>query len=370
MTRLRLLPLRLEKQPLSPIEQQMMAMAKPGQPVTGLGPAAAPVPPQEAKPEVIPVAAPAQSPALADHPLAKMAQAGPPPGFSKADWDMYTGYEDAKNARAISQKSKEADIAVDQNAREKNNDLNAKRYIDMMDSTSAGIKQAGNLGIASAMMHDPNFYSGFGSGLVENAKKLAVVLGVDPNAAAPMEVFRKTMASSIANGLKAAYGGLGQIRNKEIELQEKANGSLASSPAANRALIEISRRNAQQMAQIGEIANEYRNGGEIHDPVTGDLLAPANVGPDGQQKQRVGLDPGYDKIAIKFLKDHPAFSPEELSNFNKTIDEANTTPKEGAKTEGATPAQAPAAVSNKAQYDALPSGSKYTAPDGSIRTKK
>lgn len=272
---------------------------------------------------------------LSPSPYAPLAQvvnnSKAPPGVSQTDWDAYTALARQKkdielekqkgvNDLEVDKHKSTNDLDVDKQAREKNNELGAKRYDNIQESTKQAIEQISNLNTASAMMHDNGFYSGFANGAVENIKKVQAALGIDPNAAAPMEVFRKTMASSIANGLKAAYGGLGQIRNKEIELQEKANGSLATSPAANRALIEISRRSAEKVAQIGELAQEYRLGNEVVDPITGETLAPANMGADGQQHDRPGLDPGYDKLVTKFAKAHPTFSPDEYKHFNEALE--------------------------------------------------
>lgn len=297
-------------------------------PTAGVSPTAGNVPPTPT-----PVASEQPAPTT---PLAKFAQSGPPPGVSAQDWNTYTQKQSHDNAVALKQKAGEAEIDIDKNARNKNNDLNAKRYQDMMVATQSAYHQLDNLRTANRQLHDPQFYSGLFANEVEGLKKLGALFGGDPNSSKPMEVFRKTMASQIADGLKAAYGGLGQIRNKEIELSEKSNGSLSNSLPANLALVEISRRSATRLANLGEMANDYRLGHEVLDPISKEVLVPANVDKGGNIIQRVGLDPGYDKAANTFVKSHPMFSEQEYKDFDKLFDEkkSNTTEKVETKPTG------------------------------------
>ncbi len=235
-------------------------------------------------------------------------------------WEMAKQKKEYDQEQAIEQKQREADIDVNKTARTQNYAMAAKRYDNMQAATQAAYSQLDNLKTADRQLKDPNFYSGLFANEVEGIKKLGALFGGDPNSSKPMEVFRKTMSQSIANGLKAAYGGLGQIRNKEIELSEKANGSLSNSLPANLALVEISRRSAQRMAHLGEMGTDYRLGHEVVDPISGKVLVPANVGEEGKLEPRVGLDPGYDKAANEFVKAHPMFSGEEYKNFNTLFD--------------------------------------------------
>ncbi len=251
----------------------------------------------------------------------------PPPGVSPEDWATIQGFKQNE----LDTKAKEADIDVNKTSRTQNNALAAKRYDNMQGATQAAYSQLDNLKTAYHQLQDPNFYSGLFSNEVEGLKKLGALFGGDPNSARPMEVFRKTMAQSIANGLKVAYGGLGQIRNKEIELSEKSNGSLNNTLPANLALVEIARRSAQRIANLGEMGTDYRLGHEVVDPIADKdgnhkVLVPANVGADGQITPRVGLDPGYDKAANQFVKDHPMFSDEEYKTWDKLFDQKPGTP--------------------------------------------
>lgn len=81
-----------------------------------------------------------------------------------------------------------------------------------------------------------------------------------------------------------------------------------------------------------------------------------------QEKDRVyGKEQGHtDPLSL--------FGPKERENMKKITDETYKEPATAAATPAAT--AAPATVSSKADYDALPSGRSYVAPDGSVRTKK
>lgn len=85
-----------------------------------------------------------------------------------------------------------------------------------------------------------------------------------------------------------------------------------------------------------------------------------------------------DVMGPEYLEKHPVMTP-ELQAHVKRIDDnigklegtAPATEKEKiAAKPDADVAAPPKAVATKADYDALPSGSSYTAPDGSVRTKK
>lgn len=293
-----------------------------------------------AKPDIFAQGTPQATPAT---PLAKFAQStAAPPGIPQQVWDMYTQKKSYDQQQAIQQKQQEADIDVNKTARTQNSALAAKRYDNMQAATQSAYHQLDNLRTASRQLQDPEFYSGLFANEVEGLKKLGQLFGGDPNSSKPMEVFRKTMASQISDGLKAAYGGLGQIRNKEIELSEKANGSLSTSLPANLALVEIAKRSAQRLATLGEMGTDYRLGHEVVDPISGKVLVPANATPDGSIQPRVGLDPGYDKAANQFVKDHPMFSDEEYKNFDKLFDKSSEKKAEAPASTGAVPAEAAA----------------------------
>jgi hypothetical protein len=261
--------------------------------------------------------------------LAQFAQATPPgatpeqlklQGFTPADVADYTAKKAYDNAQVLAQEKGKADIGVTADAEKESNKAYSKKYDEMQSGAQAAAEQQNNIRTARAMLADKNFYAGLGNGVVENWKRLKSALNIDPDAAAPMEVFKKTTAQSIMTGLKQAFGGLGQIRVAEIRLQEVANASTSNSPTAIKALLEISDRNAAKAQDIGEMSAAYKTGEQVMDPHNPDkVLIPANLGPDGKPKERVGLDAKFDRIMHTYNKEHPTFTDDEYKTFVKDL---------------------------------------------------
>jgi len=268
-------------------------------------------------------------PAKVAGPLAQFAQAMPPGateeqlklhGFSPQDVQDYTSKKAYDQAKALEQEQGKSDIGVKAEATKDANKLSAKRYEDLQANANAAAEQRNNVAMARKMTEEPNFYAGLGSGLVETWKRFKAAAGIDPDAARPMEVFRKTTAQTIMSNLKTAFGGLGQIRVAEIRLQEQANASTSNTPSAIKALLEITDRNAAKTQQIGDMASAYKNGEAIMDPKDPfKVLLKGNIGPDGEPMERIGLDSHWDKFLHQYVKANPTFSPEELTQFTEDL---------------------------------------------------
>jgi len=288
----------------------------------GGAPAKAPSPFESGAPAL--AAAPA-----ATGPLAGFAQAKPPGvtdeqlklnNFAPGDVQDYTNKKAFEQQKTLELEKGKADIGVNADAQKEANKHSAKNYDDLQISANAAAEQRNNVAMARKQIEDPNFYAGMGNGLVENWKRFKSAAGIDPDAARPMEVFRKTTAQSIMSNLKTAFGGLGQIRVAEIRLQEQANASTSNTPSAIKALLEITDRNAAKAQQIGEMAATYKNGEAIMDPKDpSKVLLKANVGPDGEPMERVGLDSHWDKFLHQYTKDHPTFSKDEFDTFTEDL---------------------------------------------------
>lgn len=316
------------KPELSPIEQQMMAMAGSKQPVTGPGPAAAPpqAPADEPKPEVIPVAS-KQTPAQAASPLAKMASndeairnlVGP---------DVYDAYKQKKDAdvtRSLGEDAAKAKIEVDKEAQNDSNKLATKKYDTLSTQGQAARKLMPNIDMGLALLNDPRFHSGIMAAPQDVVSRLKASLFGDDKANAPNEVFDKLMAGTVLDTMKTALSGLGQVRLAEIGLLTKANANRTNSPASNRAVLEISRRGLQSIDHLDDLGQQYTSGDEVRDPVDGKVLLPANI-KNGEIAPRHGLDVGYDKLARKFVLDHPTFTPEEVKNYEAIFDAGKDQP--------------------------------------------
>ena len=344
------------QEPLTPTEQQLMALAKQGQPAS---PAATPVAAQEPAPAPQQVAANGVAPPT--NPLAQAIRTKPPSSdYSDEDWKSITGYQDLDRQNAI---DKEAGI--------KGVDASMKKYDTLSTQAQTARKLMPSIDTALALMKDPNFDSGIGSNEVLSWNKLKSafpsLFGEGAQfSAAPNEVFNKVVAGSILDNMRTALGGLGQVRLAEIDLLKQASASNNNTPAANRALLELSRRSLQQLDHIDEMGQAYQSGDEVLDPITGKTLLPANLNTNGEPQPRRGLDVGFDKLARQFVLDHPTTTPAEAADYKKLFSagaeglEPSTAPKPGA---------VPPKVTTQEEYNALPPG-PYIAPDGSQRIKK
>lgn len=337
---------------LTPVQKQMLAMAGPDQPVTGLGPALAK---PEAAPEATPVAA--ETPKATIPPNTALGKLAANDDAIKrfVGPELFEAYKQKKNfeqGQAVQQKQREADIDVAADAAKEGNKLNSKRYEDLQNNANAAADQRNNIATARALTNDPNFYAGLANGVVENWKRFKSAMGIDPGAAAPMEVFKKTTAQSIMSGLKTAFGGLGQIRVAEIRLQELANASTSNTPTAIKALLEITDRNAAKVQQIADMASAYKSGDAVTDPKDpSKVLIPANKpGPDGSPMERTGLDSHWDKMLHQWYKANPTFTDEEYNNFAETL--------KGKKGEAEIPTSEPK-VGDTKEFD-NPTGGKIT----------
>jgi hypothetical protein len=279
---------------------------------------------------VIPAAIPAEAAAAAATPLSKWAQATPPTGphyvrliqiqfeklrlhnFPPSFIDDYVAKKGFDDARTLALKKGESDIGVSAKATEENNKLALDRYKSYVDTVAPAGAQRENVSLAKRAADDPRFYGGVGNEFVEAWKKVKDALGIEPGAAAPMEIFGKTTAQSIMSGLKTAFGGLGQIRVAEIELQKTANASKANTIPAIRALLEITDRNAKKLQDVGGMVMAYKSGAAVMDPNNPDkVLVPAKLGSDGQPIERAGVDPAFERVVDKWRRDNPTFSPAE-----------------------------------------------------------
>lgn len=274
----------------------------------------------------------------AETPLAKMAQAGPPPGVDPEDWAAYT-----------QKKNFDVNKKLDEEAGGKQIEFGAKKYDTLTSQAQTARKLLPQIDLARSLMDDPQFQGGWGHNVGDAARRIKAALLGDANANASNETFDKLMAGNVLDTMKTALGGLGQVRLAEIDLLNRANGTRNNTDASNRAVLEISRRGLVKLDNLAGLSQQYMSGDEVVDPITGQVMMKANIGPDGEVAPRRTLDAGFDKLARKFDHDHPSFTPEEIKNYQTLFEK----PKEaGATTEAPKAAgQSQIAVGTEKEFD-------------------
>lgn len=213
----------------------------------------------------------------------------------------------------------------------------AKKYTDNVN----GLQQSGNqamqglpmIGVAKEMVQDPRFYSGKFSDQVLAFKQLQSALGNDPNKSGPMEIFDKSMAGDILNQLKSKLQGLGQVRNAEINLVNRATANLHMTPAANMAVLNIIERGYNQVVALSQLAEGYAKGARL------DAKGNYTQAKPGDLPTNAGLN----TMLQEYLKNNPMFSPQEIKDYNHTLDiEPKATPAQAQRAGHPQPMATPA----------------------------
>lgn len=226
-----------------------------------------------------------------------------PPGVDQEDWDALTA-----------QKDLEANTEIMKEQRKKAGDLAAARYNDAVKNSEVVPEQLNNIALAKEMMNDPNFNSGMLSNIKDTWNRFREAVLGEKNANMSNESFDKIMASQVLQSMKSTLQGLGQVRWAEIELLRNANANRHNTLASNKAVLEITERNLMKHQQLMSMANDYVAGNEVTDPVTGKVLLKADPNRDG-----VGLDAGWNKLAKSWSEANPAFKPEEIKTYQKVF---------------------------------------------------
>lgn len=278
-----------------------------------------------------------------------------PPSVSQEDWDTLR----QKNALDVEKKGQEE-------AATETSKAYSKRYEDMTQAAQKAREELPQLQMAESMLNDPRFYSGVGADAVLTWQRVKDALG-DKGAAAPNETFRKLIAGSILSGMKSMLGGLGQVRVAEINLLQQANASPYNTVAANRALVEIAKRGQERLSDFHDMATDYLSGAAVMDPANPKkVLLPANVDANGEQASRGRLDVKWDKLLGNYIKENPAFTPEQAKNYEQLFQRDKDVKPAAA---GAAGKGEIVTVQSPAEAAKLPPGTRYKGPDGNERVR-
>lgn len=217
--------------------------------------------------------------------------------------EAWQAYQQEKNYNV--QKDLEEDAGKQQNK------IAFKAYDTLTNNAQQARHLIPNVQLALAMLNDPRMHTGLLSGAQDAWSRLkAAVLPADQAANAPNETFDKLVAANVLALLRPTTQGTGQVRQAEITLLRAANASRYYGDPANRAVLEITQRSLQQLDNLDGMAQEYVNGDDVTDPITGKVLLPAGQG------TRRGLDAGFNKIARTWTNANPTFSKKEVDHYN------------------------------------------------------
>jgi hypothetical protein len=209
----------------------------------------------------------------------------------------------------------------------------AKRFLDLNKTAQSASSQLNSLDVMERAMQDPNFYSGVGAERFALPLKQAITtFGGDPKGAASMEVFR---ANSSKMALDSMGGSLGTgFSNADRDFVMGQVPGLPNTPEGNKQLIEVTRAVAKRNQQIAQKARDYA------------------------KRHNGRLDAGFDDELAQWAEKNPLFP------------QAQARPPQPAAPQTAPQRGQPVRINSPAERDALPPGTPYIAPDGSIRTKR
>lgn len=184
----------------------------------------------------------------------------------------------------------------------------SKSYATLSDKAQTAAQSLPQLELAKSMVQDPRMYNGPASDWVQLYKQAQSLFGKDPNAAAPMEVFQKLISGEIIKDLRTELQGTGQVRLAEIDLLSKAAASTSRTKASNEAVLELMQRSRKLTSDIGQLANDYRQGYRFDK--------------DGNavQTNEVPSKAGLDSVIQQYIKANPIVTPQERSNYEKLFD--------------------------------------------------
>lgn len=240
----------------------------------------------------------------------------PPPGYTKDDWESIRRYKEFENDAAIRQKEKEATIQLGTKNEEKQIENGWKDYETNKENARAARDLLPNVETALNLLNDSRTHTGILSGGQDFWSRLKEAFG-EKAANAPNELFDKSAAAAVLGALKPALQGTGQVRLMEVQLLQKANASRFYGDAANRAVLEISRRAMTKLATVGKMADQYVLGQDVVDP-DGHVLLKAGQG------KRHGLDAGFNQIASKWVDGQNAKDLEYYKDTEKLFTTGKT----------------------------------------------
>lgn len=190
----------------------------------------------------------------------------------------------------------------------KNYDEKAK---DIETAGAAAQDDLSALAQQKAILSNPKFDSGFGTGLTADVGRAAHYMGYDTDAyktAQLQELYDKANAGLKLKSLKSTLSGLGQLRVAELNMVNTAQGGLSNTPTTLRAINDITTKMTQRVSDVANLAREYK-------------------------AQYGNLDAGFDKYVAQYKEQNPLFSDDEIQHYKTLFNEAPKGQKQQQTTE-------------------------------------
>jgi hypothetical protein len=245
----------------------------------------------------------------------KVAQAIPPQLEDLANWGI----------KKAAEKEQQTELA------KKDAENYSKNSNELMTLGRSAQQLLPQISLAKQYIHDPKFITGTLSGPRTEWARLKATIGLDPQAAAVSEAFDKLKASGVLGQMKSTLQGLGQVRNAEIDLLDRANAARGNTLPSNQAILDITERSAKQVDNLSKIVSDYGNG------IRWDKDGNAYKGNDPP------TNAGLQDAIKRFVEAHPIYTDEEIKNYNKIFELDENTGKNKAGALGKAPPKLPPA---------------------------
>lgn len=209
----------------------------------------------------------------------------------------------------------------------------AKESVDIQKRGVDGATRASRYKQLGHLLQDPNLYTGTFSETIVNPLKKAgsTLFGMNlegVGSAEAVQSISKELAADIASKLKP-------VSNFEIQFAQSILPNLSNSAEGNTLLVELGVRSAERDQKIADAARAYRQ-------ING------------------RLDEGWYDALAQWETANPLVTPEIMQRAQEVAKKAPQNPPLA----GVAPR-----IATDAEYDALPSGSLFIAPDGKQRRK-
>lgn len=187
----------------------------------------------------------------------------------------------------------------------------AGRFVEFQNEAQTARRALNAFDAMEGMMSQPGFYSGALGDTRLAAKRMATMLGMNPQGVDSMESFNAISKQAALDVMGGSLGTGFSNADRDFVIDQVPN--LGNTPEGNQKLIKVQRKLAQRKLQIAELAREYaaQNGGQLDYQFDNflqqwaeqnPLFTPEDFGPPQTGNLSVGQSTEYDGLSIKRVK--------------------------------------------------------------------